>query len=184
MNNVYKVADLLSEEDLAVINKIIDEAEPELEDNVLGRTLYNLDFPDEIINKITKIINETFEIEMAKTSSSCVIYSNKYGEPNLPPHFDADTNDLIVDFQISSNTNWSIGINLEVYKMEDNSALMFNPNTNIHWRPHKNFKDGEYIKMMFLRFKSKEKETDYSYAKLSQGHPIFYKARAFRDSLK
>jgi hypothetical protein len=182
-----KFTNILTQEELEKIEHIVDSStNKRIPDRSfsLGRVEIFSPIPDEIVNKITKIVNEMSGIDMVQTSSSCVIYSNEYGEPMLPPHFDGDANDLIVDFQISSNTKWGIGINLEVYEIEDNSALIFNPNTNIHWRPHKNFKDGEYVKMMFLRFKNPNIDNDYSYARYSQDHEIFEEVRDFRNSLQ
>ena len=105
-----------------------------------------------------------------------------YGKPNLPPHLDADTNDLILNIQIESNTDWAIGLNLKAYDIKDNSALVFNPNKEIHWRAHKEFKDGEYVRMLFIRLFNPDSPSDYSHLDLLQDDEMFTDAIAFRDS--
>jgi hypothetical protein len=112
-----------------------------------------------------------------------VEYNNKYGNPDLPPHFDADKNEFIFDYQLESNTSWDLGVNMDVHAMEDNSALVFNPNLNIHWRPVKDFEDGEYVRMVFFRFYNAENPTNYSHMKYTQEHDVFADVISFRTSL-
>jgi hypothetical protein len=138
----------------------------------------------EVKNKIYRIISDISSAPLAMDHILYAEYSAKYGQPNLPPHFDGDTNDLIINMQLKSNTSWDIGLNLETYTLEDNSAVVFNGNTEAHWRPLKEFKEGEYVKMLFMRFYNLEKRSDYSH--LSQYWPdneIFKEIRALRNSL-
>ena len=111
-----------------------------------------------------------------------VEYNSKYGQPNLPPHFDGDVTDVIVNYQLDSNTNWGVGVNEEVYTLVDNSAVIFNPNEDIHWRPIKEFQEGEYVRMAFFRFWNKDNPSDYSDRRYGQTDPIFDKVKAIRES--
>jgi hypothetical protein len=86
--------------------------------------------------------------------------------------------------QLEANTSWDLGLNTTTYTLEDNSALVFNANTEIHWRVKKDFKPGEYVRMMFVRFYNEENPSDYSHLNLTQTHDIFKDARELRDSLK
>ena len=138
----------------------------------------------EVKGKIYRIISDISNAPLAISHIAYAEYSSKHGKPNLPPHFDGDTNDLIINMQLESNTTWDIGLNLETYTLEDNSALIFNANTEIHWRTHKEFKEGEYVSMLFMRFYNLEKRSDYSYVPMNQIDPVFDEARALRDSLK
>jgi len=112
-----------------------------------------------------------------------VEYNEKYGEPNLLPHFDGDTTDYIIDYQLESNTNWSLGVDLDIFPLEDNSAVFFNPNQYPHWRPQKIFYPGEYVRMMFFRFFNPDNPSDYSHLPNHPDDPVFAEVRAFRDSL-
>jgi hypothetical protein len=115
-------------------------------------------------------------------SLTYVEYNSLCGNPNLPPHLDSDVNDLILNIQIESNTDWALGLDLKTYTIEDNSALMFNPNKQIHWRAHKEFKDGEYVRMLFVRFFNPKSPSDYSHLDVLQDHEMFKEAIEFRDS--
>jgi len=109
-------------------------------------------------------------------------YTAEVGKPNLPPHFDGDRTDLIMTYQLPSNRQWGVGVDLNVYELEDNDGVIFHPNENIHWRPHTEFKDGEFVRVMFVRFCLPE-QTDYSHLRFSQNDPIFNEVTAFMDSL-
>jgi len=178
---------IFTAEELEVITSLIDSREgDDLEvRNDLGRVnFYNVILPERITNKIAKLVASVSDVKLTTSNSPlCVDYSAKYGKPNLPPHFDGDSNDLVVDFQLTANTSWSLGVNKEVVPMEDNSAIMFNANENIHWRPHKEFQEGEFVRMMFFRFYDESNRKDYSHLRLSQNDPVFDDIRAFRDSL-
>ena len=134
---------------------------------------------DKLVRIAEDILNEPVGLDHALHAK----YSSEYGTPNLPPHFDGDTNDLIINFQLSSNTSWALGLGLEAYDLEDNSALVFNANTDIHWRPNKVFNEGEYVQMIFFRFYKINNRTDYSYARLSQDDKVFEDVVKFRNSL-
>jgi hypothetical protein len=86
--------------------------------------------------------------------------------------------------QLESNTSWDLGLNLKTYSIEDNQALVFNANTEAHWRVHKDFQEGEYVRMMFVRFQNAEKPSDYSHlTKYWPTDEIFKDIRELRDSL-
>ena len=137
--------------------------------------------PENIINKITAIANDFSDTPLIIDHAVYCEYNKKYGEPNLPPHVDRDSNDLIINFQLESSVSWDIGLGLNTYTIEDNSALIFNGNTNIHWRPHKTFKDEEYVKMIFFRFGKENNKSDYSGLPTMQDDSYFDEVRAFRD---
>jgi hypothetical protein len=92
---------------------------------------------------------------------------------------------------LSSNTDWGLGLNEEVYYLKDNSAILFNGNKEIHWRPHKEFKSGEYVKMIFVRFHTPNLANDpnfnfpdYSYLPAQPSDIFFKKVNDFRENLK
>lgn len=141
--------------------------------------------PDDIKYSLIKVASDIFGEPVALDHALCATYSSKYGVPNLVPHLDGDRNDLIINFQLSSNTSWDLGLNLKVYPIKDNSAVVFNGNTNIHWRPHKTFDDVDYVQMIFFRFYNKGKRTNYSYVKMEEENEndYFKEVIKFRYSL-
>lgn len=190
---VHQFKNIFSNEELNGINQAIENiiipAEYDKNNGVgINKELGRLQFGglhgiDDINKKVNEIVNSIVPKPLAMAHAMSVEYSAKYGHPVLPPHYDHDTNDIVVDFQLSANTRWDLGVDLKNYEMLDNSALVFNANEHIHWRPHKTFKDGEYVRMVFWRFYDANNPSDYSHLDLTQGNEIFKQANDFRDSL-
>lgn len=189
--SILRVDNLFSPEELQTIAQVFNNLPDQPEDlaNPLGRAKVSIedsDVPKHIETKLTDLVTAAFnidsEIEMA-LPPMFVEYSNKYGQPQLPPHFDGDYNDLIIDYQLASNTSWSLGVDTSTYQLEDNSALIFNPNAYAHWRPRKAFKGGEYVRMVFFRFSSPINTSDYSYLPNHPDDPAFDEVNKVRDSL-
>jgi hypothetical protein len=182
--SISYIENLFSDIELININNIINNSKANKDDTQLGRKLISeLNFSENIRQKIAKICGDILGTEVSLANSTYAEYNNIYGNPNLPPHFDGDNNILVVDYQLESNTSWDLGVDVKSYPLQDNSALIFNTNKHIHWRPHKNFKDGEYIKMLFFRVHDPKNPVDNSHLNYSQNHKIFEEAIKFRDSL-
>ena len=181
MENVYEVSNFLLPEELDMIDLMMKDRKIEKEDGVLGRILYVVPLPmkEAIQQRVEALVGRKLD----SIGGAFAEYSSKYGQPNLPPHFDGDSNSLIVDYQYKSNTPWGLGVDTTVFEMEDNKAIIFNPNEYPHWRPHKKFEEGEVVTMIFFRFVDPSGKTDYSHMRYSQDHEIFEEARKIRDSL-
>lgn len=150
-------------------------SEYEVQD-VLGRLVVDSlenHLTESMVKRLYEIAAKASDLPLKIDHAMYVEYNRLYGVPNLPPHFDRDTNDLIVNMQLESNTDWEIGLNLQTYTLKDNSAVLFNGNTESHWRTKKTFKDGEYVKMVFVRFYNSEKRSDYSYLPNNPGDEVF-----------
>ena len=196
-----KLNDIFSGSELEEINQTINEYlsideyisskeyqinQPDFQvgtDTNLGRLQIDLKMPKAIEDKLTIICSSILGFSVRMTTVLCVEYNNKYGNPNLSPHFDHDRNNLVVDYQLESNTSWDLGIDLSTHSLEDNSALIFNGNEHIHWRPHKTFKDGEHIKMIFFRFSYARDNAKYIHPDYHPDDPIYDEVKRFRDSL-
>jgi hypothetical protein len=182
MENVYEVSDFLLPEELRVIERIMKGMTLEKEDGVLGRILYTLPLPNEMSDAIQQRVEGLVGRKLDFIGHVFAEYSSKYGQPNLPPHFDGDTNSLIVDYQYKANTYWGLGVDTTVFEMEDNKAIIFNPNEYPHWRPHKTFKKGEVVTMIFFRFPDRSGKTDYSHKRQWPQDEIFADIRKIRDN--
>jgi hypothetical protein len=197
---ITKINNLFYLEELDIINKLINETQIPLNNDGeyvnyydndgsgvckdLGRIqIGNILIPDHMRDRLVDIANKISKTNLMLSTFSYAEYSAKYGAPDLPAHFDYDKNDLVFDIQLESNTSWDLGINLKTYSLENNSALIFNANENVHWRPHKKFKDGEYVKMIFARFCNLTNPSDYSNLNYAQNDPIFDEVIKFRNSL-
>jgi len=149
-----------------------------------GRIMYHYtDWDQDTLSTIENAIQDIVGKKLHRTGASCVTYDQKYGKPHLPPHFDGDQTNYILDFQVSSNTDWHIGLDTELYPLSDNDGVLFEPNENAHWRVHKDFQEGEFVTMAFIRFQDPLDMKDYSHKALQMSDPAFDDARAYRDSL-
>lgn len=183
MKNVYEVSDFLLPEELSTIERMMKDRKIEKEDGVLGRILYTVTFPLEMKEAIQERVSKLVGKELNSIGGVFAEYSSKHGQPNLPPHFDGDNNSLIVDYQYRGNTSWGLGVDTTVFEMEDNKAIIFNPNEYPHWRPRKTFEEGEVITMIFFRFPDRSGKTDYSHIRMNQDHDIFADIRKIRDNI-
>ena len=178
-----EVADFIEQTNKLSVNEDKD-ADFSISEN-LGRVqLIIKNLEHDIVTKLSNIADSVLGFESRLSSATYVEYNAKYGNPNLPPHFDGDFNDLIINYQLSSNVAWGLGIDFDLYQLNDNSAILFNPNKNVHWRPKKTFKDGEFVKMIFFRFQNSKNISDHSH--LSAYWPdnkIFDDIRKFIDSV-
>jgi hypothetical protein len=182
---IIKIDNIFSPEQLEVINDAINQNETEIHANLGRKYMGTIEksLPKDILDILYGIAKDILDFPISMAHAMVVEYSAEYGQPNLPPHFDGDINDLIINMQLEANTAWPLGLNTKTYTLEDNSALVFNGNTEIHWRTHKEFKEGEYVRMMFVRFYNEENRPNYSYLPSNQADDIFKEARELRDSL-
>jgi hypothetical protein len=182
-----KVEVFLSAEDIKALEQTIADlpADSLRKHKDLGRVETMLqDAPQRLMPMLTELASSIAEEPLEFNWPPLYVeYNAKYGAPILPPHVDGDFNELIIDYQLESNTRWPIGVNLELYPLEDNEAIIFNPNTNIHWRTHKDFQQGEYVRMLFFRFYKANKKSDYSYLPHHPEDPLFKEVADFRNSL-
>jgi hypothetical protein len=183
--SIVQIDNIFSQEEIDQINDAMLNSPNNVHEELGRRQFHNLDsgLSLELKAKLTNIAREVTGLPLALAHAMAVEYSPLYGEPNLRTHVDGDTNDLIINIQLDSNTVWDMGLNLNVYTLNDNSALIFNANKEIHWRVHKEFKEGEYVRMMFVRFYNPENISDYSYLPHHPDDEMFKEVREFRDGL-
>jgi hypothetical protein len=184
--NVYTINNVFLQQEIKRIKKDLDSS-THMPDPALGRDRVEFDkmtdeFRKQLVDKVSDIVLNLTNQELVCDGFYAVRYSNKHGKPNLPPHFDGDKSDFVFSFQLPSNSFWGFGLGLKVHELENNSAILFNPNKNIHWRPHKRFRDVEYLDMIFFRFISVP-ANDYSHVSRSEYDPVFKDVRDYRDSL-
>jgi hypothetical protein len=152
----------------------------------LGRVrVEGINISPQLTDKLTNLASDLTKVKTLKMvlPPLYVEYNAKYGEPNLRPHFDGDSNDYIIDYQLESNTIWPLGVDLNLFSLENNSAVLFGPNQYPHWRPEKTFFPGEYVRMMFFRFFDPSNPSDYSHLPNHPDDPVFAEVNTFRDSL-
>jgi hypothetical protein len=184
--SIARIDNIFSQEEIDQINDIIANSPSNVHEELGRKQFHSLasGLSPELRAKLTDIAREVSGLPLDLSHAIAVEYNPLYGEPNLRTHVDGDMNDLIINIQLDSNTVWDMGLNLQTYTLNDNSALVFNANKEIHWRVHKEFKDGEYVKMVFVRFCNPENMSDYSHLPMNPDDEMFKEAREFRDSLR
>ncbi len=184
--SITRIDNIFLKEEIDHINKLVVDSEKFTHEGLGRLEVRNLKegLWTETIERLSNIAKDLSGLPLEMNHAMLVEYNSLYGEPNLKTHVDGDTNDLIINIQFDSNTVWDMGLNVQTYTLSDNSALVFNANKEIHWRVHKEFKEGEYVRMMFVRFYNAENRSDYSYLPNHPDHEMFREAREFRDSLR
>lgn len=177
------ISDILSHEDIQTILGIVNkekETRPysyfeaaqegaEYQKDVkvyskIGRLdIEKLDVPNHILDKFDNlpVYDGSEKSWMNRAEVMYAEYSGKYGKSELRPHYDGGNSTYLIDYQIASNTSWGIGIEDTVYEIKDNQALALSPVTQLHWRPVKDFREDEYVAMLFFRFNEPGHTNEY-----------------------
>ena len=110
--------------------------------------------PDEIHERLYKLASDNF----SKTAKQSYIKSAKYSGflnplPNLPAHLDDNACSYTIDLQLSSNVDWPLYVNGEQFNLEDNWAIIYDGENDLHWResfPSRN--PMSFVHMIFFHF--------------------------------
>lgn len=132
----------------------------------LGYNTWHLQLPEEIKEKLETLVSGLYGRQVIlseynfsryeKTTSDCKRYTYW---PLLFPHTDEafDSPRITLDIQLKANTDWGISVensgNESTYTLKDNQAVTFSGTHQVHWRPAREFLDGEYMEMIFCHFK-------------------------------
>jgi hypothetical protein len=153
----------LTQEEINLIFEIVKNTDRQDFHNELSYNSWHIQLPDSIINKITNYAESVagIKLRLAEYNFSRyqkTIIGDNIFNPLLFPHtdeaFNADR--VTLDYQIRSNVSWPITVdNWETetdYILADNQILTFSGTHQVHWRPKKDFIDGEFLEAIFLHF--------------------------------
>lgn len=120
-----------------------------------------IDLPQQVIDKFIEkarivsgnnnlILTEYCHARYENVVSDC----GKTFRPSLFPHYDESFLQprFTLDYQFKSNIDWDIIVEDKVLSLKDNQAATFSGTHQIHWRKPQEFKDGDYIEMVFCHF--------------------------------
>ncbi len=158
------VENVLSEEEIAEIYKIVEKPNNTYLMKLFTQTIVDFNLPLHINKKIidySESISGESDLEIAEYQFAR--YKNTFDEesqtmfrPNLTPHFDGfEQPRFTFDYQLGGNTTWDLVVEEKEFTLLNNSALTFSGTHQVHWRKHKTFKDDEYIDMIFFHLKKK-----------------------------
>ena len=126
----------------------------------LGRSdFFDIDLSQQIIDKLNYIANNWNPKKYSNVELKEIQYTeyNKDlgSNPSLSIHTDfGNESDLLIDYQLDSNTLWAIGVEEDVWELNNNDSLILNQRSYLHYRPIKDFNDKEFVKMIFFKFGS------------------------------
>jgi hypothetical protein len=162
------IKDIFNNEDYEYIYKIINialQSENKYEKFIIngnGMKRYVFGEQSKIIKNLQNKISELLNIEIDHSGGFFARYNKDLnGKPALPPHHDnAGDGFFCLTFtaQLDSNTDWPIYVYDDSFQLNKNEAVIFSGNTNIHWRPSKEFSDTDFLDIFVCHFYFKGKD--------------------------
>jgi hypothetical protein len=120
----------------------------------MSRVLIEFEIPKHIENKLDLIAKPLYKEPIALCHYNYIEYNKKYGtgenSPRLQPHIDADENLVTINYQLDSNIEWEVVIEGKSYPLKNNQAIIFSAVNQIHWRPKRRIKDGEFTEIISM----------------------------------
>lgn len=132
--------------------------------NAWGQKSWTLDISQNIIDKISNIIKNIYGDDWYLEIPRVARYDNSMNcNPYLDPHIDNFLDHRItLDIQLKSNIDWPITVDGTEFLLKDNDGLVFSGTKNVHWRPNRIFKDGEFVDLLFCHFRNKNQKYEIS----------------------
>lgn len=154
-NKIYK--NILSEQDINDVYNSINNTE---EDRTFiikqyRQKAYFSELPQHVVEKIINYVNNIYPDKLELREISFATYRKIDGvDPILSPHFDSTFEEprFTFDIQLKSNISWPIVVEHRPFILNDNEALTFSGTGQIHWRTYREFKDDDFIDMIFCHF--------------------------------
>ena len=114
-----------------------------------GRLAINLvSIKPEIIAKVQGIIKNIYGKDCEIKDVGFNRYKLEYGLPNLMPHVDDQKSQIVFDYQLDSNKKWDLVIEGNSVSLNNNDAVVFEGEKEVHWRNPVDFKSDEYVSML------------------------------------
>jgi hypothetical protein len=151
VNNIFSDNEIQILKNLRIVTKItaVSKKWPGRE----VRPLPNINLlPEEVVNKLVSIASYHYGKPLKLYAVAFGRYSKEYGVPKLGPHIDEVPSQFTLDYQLDGNIDWPLNIEGSEYMLNNNSALIFEGEVVLHWRPHREFKDNEFLDMMWFQF--------------------------------
>ena len=119
----------------------------------MSRMLIEFDCPPEVEAVMDSYAKPVHQREIALCHYNYIDYNMKYGEgkyaPALPPHLDADENLVTFNYMIGGNVHdWTLWIDDKEYELKENDAIVFSAVNQVHWRPKRKWKEGEFVEIV------------------------------------
>ena len=121
----------------------------------MSRLLLEFEMPKDIEEKLDLIAKPIYDGDIAMCHYNYIEYNLKFGDGNdpiLPPHLDGDENLVTLNTNVGSNIDWDIYIDGVRYELPVGKTIVFSAINQVHWRPKRKFKDGEYLEILSVDY--------------------------------
>ena len=122
----------------------------------MSRQLIEFQMPKHIEEKIDKVVKPLYNGDIALCHYNYIEYNLDFSEgknnPMLPPHIDADENLITVNTNFGSNIVWDLIVDGKTYSLAPGQTIIFSAVNQIHWRPQRNWKEGEFLEILSLDY--------------------------------
>lgn len=120
----------------------------------MSRVLIEFLIPKSIEKKLDNIAKPLYKEDIALCHYNYIEYNKKYSNnqksPSLEPHIDADENLVTINYQLDGNIEWDVIIEGKSYSLKNNQAIIFSAVNQVHWRPKRKFKEGEFLEIISM----------------------------------
>lgn len=117
------------------------------------KPLSNLELlPEGVIEKLSSIATESYGKQLSMYAVAFGRYSKQFGIPKLGPHMDEVPSQFTLDYQLDGNISWPLNVEGEEFLLNNNDALIFEGEKVLHWRPKREFVDGEFLDLLWFQF--------------------------------
>lgn len=129
----------------------------------MSRVLIEFDMPEDCEKRLDEIAKPLYSEEIALCHWNYIDYNLKYGygdnSPALPPHLDADENLVTINYCPDTNIDWDLYVsnwddtnNFTKYSLKGGQTIVFSAVNQIHWRPKRKFKEGEFCEIISMDY--------------------------------
>lgn len=118
----------------------------------MSREMVEFDAPSDIEQTMDKYVKPLYSEEIKLCHYSYIDYDLRHGDgryvPALPPHIDNTETLVTFNYMLDGNIDWDIYIDGKRYELKKGDAILFSAINQIHWRPKRNWKEGEFVKIL------------------------------------
>jgi hypothetical protein len=119
----------------------------------MSRLLIEFNCPPEIEAVMDSYAKPLHKDPIRLTHYNYIDYNVKYGDgkhaPALPPHLDADENLVTFNYCLDQNIeDWEVWVEDKPYNLKKGDALIFSAVNQVHWRPKRKWKEGEFVEIV------------------------------------
>lgn len=129
----------------------------------MSRMLIEFDMPKDCEDVLDNLVKPLYQGDIALCHYNYIDYNLKWGygdnSPSLPPHLDADENLVTVNYCLDGNIEWDLYVgnwndtgNFTKYTLSPGQTIVFSAVNQIHWRPKRKFKDGEFLEIISMDY--------------------------------